>query len=54
VGVRDTVLARAATRIEKLLAITTAQQDGTTAAKAATMTFEGVISAQDVADARNS
>lgn len=47
VGVRDNVLARAASRIEKLLATTTVQQDGSTAAKAATMVFEGPIPYQE-------
>lgn len=50
VGVRDTVLARKGNRLEKLLATTTAQQDGSTAAKAATMQVEGSISAQNVSD----
>lgn len=43
VGVRDNVLARVASRLEKLLAATTVQQNGSTAAKAATMTVEGPI-----------
>lgn len=50
VAIRDNVLARAATRLEKLLATTTVQQDGSTAAKAATLTFEGAITAQTVSD----
>lgn len=53
VGVRDTVLARPATRGEKLFATTTGQLDGSTAAKAATLVIEGRISAQDVNAARN-
>lgn len=54
VGIRDGVLARAASRLEKLLATVTVQQDGSTPAKAATMTREGSIGYQDIADARNS
>lgn len=54
VGVRDNVLGRQATRIEKIFATTTVQQDGTTMAKSATMTYEGVIGGPDVQDARNS
>lgn len=50
VGIRDNALGQLATRIEKLLATTTAQQDGSTAAKAATRTFEGAITAQDISD----
>lgn len=50
--VRDTVLARAATRAEKLFASKTVQQDGTSAAKAATLTFEGLLSSDDVKAAR--
>lgn len=41
--VRDNALARAATVLEKLFATTTVQQDGSTPAKAATMTVEGAI-----------
>jgi len=44
VGVRDSVLARAATVAEKALAT----GNGGTAATAATMTFEGALTAQDV------
>lgn len=54
VGLRDNTLARAATLIEKILATTTVQQDGSTPAKAATMGYEGNISAADVDAARNS
>lgn len=54
VGVRDTALARAANLVEKILSKTTVQQDGSTAAKAATMTFEGSVSDRDIAAARNS
>jgi len=43
VAVRDNVLARLGSRLEKLFATTTVQQDGSTAAKAATMTVEGPI-----------
>lgn len=50
VPVRDMVLARKGNRLEKLLATTTAQQDGSTAAKAATMQVEGSLSAQNVSD----
>lgn len=42
-NVRDQALARAATRVEKLFATTTVQQDGSTAQKSATMVFEGPI-----------
>lgn len=42
-GIRDNVLARAATVLEKLFATTTVQQDGSTPAKAATMTVEGAL-----------
>lgn len=48
VTVRDTILARASTRAEKLFATTTAQQDGSTAAKAATFTFQGTIQPIDI------
>ncbi len=41
--VRDNALARVGSRLEKLFATTTVQQDGTTAAKAATMAVEGPI-----------
>lgn len=41
--VRDNALARRGSRLEKLFATTTVQQDGSTAAKAATMTVEGPI-----------
>ena len=41
--VRDNGLARLGSRLEKLFATTTVQQDGSTAAKAATMTVEGPI-----------
>ncbi len=41
--VRDNALARLGSRLEKLFATTTVQQDGSTAAKAATMTVEGPI-----------
>jgi hypothetical protein len=54
VGIRDNVLGRSATRIEKILATTTVQQDGSTMAKSATMTYEGTISSVDVQAARNS
>jgi hypothetical protein len=54
VGVRDNVLARPASVVEKLFATTTAQQDGSTAAKAATMTLEGPITEGDVDAAINS
>jgi hypothetical protein len=51
VGVRDNALTRTATRGEKLFATATVQQDGTTPAKAATMTQEGSVSAQNVQQA---
>ena len=41
--VRDNALARVASRLEKLFATTTVQQNGSTAAKAATMAVEGPI-----------
>ena len=41
--VRDNALARLGSRLEKLFATTTVQQDGSTAAKAATMAVEGPI-----------
>jgi len=47
--VRDTVLARAATRAEKLYAT---GGNGSTPALAATLTFEGAITAQDIQAAR--
>jgi len=47
--VRDTVLARVATRAEKLYAT---GGNGASAATAATLTFEGVITTQDVQAAR--
>jgi len=49
-AVRDNALARPALRIEKLLATATVQQDGSTAAKAATATAEGTIDAQTISD----
>lgn len=52
VGVRDNTLARAARRGEKALATTTVQQNGTTAAKAATLTFEGELTPADIQSAR--
>lgn len=51
VTVRDTVLARAAKRAEKLLANTSGGNGGT-AATAATLVFEGDLSAGDVSRAR--
>lgn len=50
VGIRDGALARPALRVEKLLANATGPQDGSTPAKAATLTYEGTISAQEVSD----
>lgn len=41
--VRDNALARVASRLEKVFATTTVQQDGSTAAKVATMAVEGPI-----------
>lgn len=49
VGVRDNVLARKATRLEKLFAT---GQSGASSALAATMAIEGPISYQDVQEAR--
>jgi hypothetical protein len=54
VGVRDNALARLARRIEALFASVGGAQDGTTAAKAATLVVEGTISGQQIQDARNS
>jgi len=48
-NVRDTVLARAATRAEKLYAT---GGNGATAATAATLTFEGALTPQDIQAAR--
>lgn len=52
VGVRDTVLARKASRIEKLL--NAGGGNGSTPALAATLGFEGPVSYQDIDAARNS
>lgn len=49
--VRDTVLARLATRAEKLYA-NTAGGNGSTAATAALLTFEGALTASDIQAAR--
>lgn len=51
VGVRDNVLARAATRAEKLFATTAVNHDGVAPATAATMVVEGAVTGQNVADA---
>lgn len=53
VTVRDSVLARLATRAEKLFATKTAQQDGSIASKAATLTFEGNLTSDHIQAARN-
>ena len=54
VVVRDNALARPATVAERLFAVTTAAQDGSTPAKAATATYEGSLSLTDVEMARRS
>ena len=53
VTVRDSVLARQARRIEKLYADTSGG-NGSAAASAATLTFEGTITGSDIEAARNS
>lgn len=52
VTIRDSVLARAATRAEKLYA-NKANGNGSTAQAAALLVFEGFVSAEDVQAARN-
>lgn len=51
--VRDNALARPATVAERLFALTSTAQDGSTPAKAATATHDGLLSVSDIDQARH-